>query len=148
MPGPNPSILKMRSGQNAIAGGGTIPGWISGDIASLAAAGTATIVFDLGPNWGQYGVVQLAVVPAGPSSGLSGVKAFSSSDAALNAAVDPQLNYTWATSFGVVSAAINAPQSAMFSPMDRYFIVQATNADGVNPQGAGAFVQLAANPFI
>lgn len=148
MPGPNPSILKMRSGQNAVAGGGTIPGWISGDIASLAAAGTATIVFDLGPNWDQYNVVQLAVVPAGPSSGLSGVAAYSSNDASFSAAADPQLNYTWATSFGVASAAINAPQSAMFSPMDRYLIVRATNADGVNPQGAGAFVQLAAYPFV
>ncbi len=148
MPGPQPSILKMRSGQNAVAGGTTQPGWVSGDIAALAAAGTATIIFDLGPNWDQYNVVQLAVVPAGPSSGLSGVAAYSSADPAFNAAADPQLNYTWSTSFGVAAAAINAPQAAMFSPMDRYLIVRATNADGANAQGAGAFVQLAAYPFI
>lgn len=148
MPGPNPSITKMRSGQNAVAGGGTIPGWISGDIASLAAAGTATIVFDLGPNWDQYGVVQLAFVPAGPSSGLSGVAVYSSSDAAFSAATDPQLNYTWATAVGAASMAITTPQSAMFSPMDRYMIIRATNADGANPQGAGAFVALAAYPYI
>jgi hypothetical protein len=148
MPGPNVSILKMRSGQNAVAGGTTQPGWVSGDIAALAAAGTATIVFDLGPNWDQYNVVQLAVVPAGPSSGLSGVSAYSSPEASFSAAADPQLNHTWATSFGAAVAAINAPQSAMFSPMDRYLIVRATNADGANAQGAGAFVALAAYPFV
>jgi hypothetical protein len=138
----------MRSGQNAVAGGTTQPGWVSGDIASLAAAGTATLIFDLGPNWDQYNVVQLGFVPAGPSSGLSGVAVYSSGDAAFNAAADPQLNYTWATAVGAASMAINAPQSAMFSPMDRYLIVRATNADGVNAQGAGAFVALAAYPFI
>lgn len=148
MPGPQPSILKMRSGQSAVAGGTTQPGWVNGDIASLAAAGTATIIFDLGPNWDQYNVVQVALVPAGPSSGLSGVAAYSSADPAFSAAADPQLNYTWGTSFGAAAAAMSAPQSAMFSPMDRYLIVRATNADGANAQGAGAFVQLAAYPFI
>jgi hypothetical protein len=148
MPGPNVSILRMRSGQSGVAGGTTQPGWVSGDIAALAAAGTATIVFDLGPNWDQYNVVQLALVPAGPSSGLSGVAAYSSANAAFDATVDPQLNYTWATAVGAASMAINAPQSAMFSPMDRYLIVRATNADGANAQGAGAFVALAAYPFV
>ena len=149
MPGPQPSILKMRSGQNAVAGGTTQPGWVSGDIASLAAAGAATVIFDLGPNWDQYNVVQVALVPAGPSSGLSGVAAYSSADPAFNAAQDPQLNYTWGTSFGpAAGAAAAAPQSAMFTPMDRYLIVRATNADGANAQGAGAFVQLSAHPFI
>jgi len=139
----------MRSGQNAVAGGTTQPGWVSGDIASLAASGTATLVFDLGPNWDQYNVVQVAVVPAGPSSGLSGVAVYSSADAAFSAATDPQLNYTWGVSFGpAAGAAVTTPQSAMFSPMDRYLIVRATNADAVNAQGAGAFVQLAASPFI
>jgi hypothetical protein len=148
MPGPQPSILRMRSGQNAVAGGTTQPGWVSGDIAALAAAGTATVVFDLGPNWDQYNVVQVALVPAGPSSGLSGVSVHSSADASFNAATDPQLNYTWGTPFGAAAVAMSVPQSAMFSPMDRYLIVRATNADGVNAQGAGAFVQLAAYPFI
>ena len=148
MPGPNPSILNMRSGQNQVAGGGTQPGWISGDIANLAASGVATIIFDLGPNWDQYNVVQLGVVPAGPSSGLSGVSAFSSDDPNFNAALDVQLNNCWATAFGAVAAAINAAQSCAFSPMGRYFIVRATNADGANAQGAGAFVRLAAYPFV
>lgn len=148
MPGPQPSILKMRSGQNAVAGGGTIPGWVSGDIASLAAAGTATIVFDLGPNWDQYNCVQVGVVPAGPSSGLSGVSAYSSDDASFNAALDVQLNNVWGATFGAISAAVAAPQSTIFAPMGRYFIVRATNADGANSQGAGAFVQICAYPFV
>ena len=73
MPGPQPSILKMRSGVAAVAAGN-------------------------GPGW--------------------------------------------------VSAAVAAPQSCDFSPMGRYFIVRATNADGANAQGAGAFVQLCAYPVV
>jgi hypothetical protein len=138
----------MRTGVAAVAGGTTQPGWVSGDIAALAAAGTATIVFDLGPNWDQYNVVQLAVVPAGPSSGLSGVAVYSSDDTNFNAAVDPQLNYTWATAVGAASMAIAAPQSAMFTPQSRYMIVRATNADGANAQGAGAFMQLSMHSVI
>ena len=148
MPGPNPSILNMRSGQNAIAPGGTQFGWVSGDIASLVALAVATIVFDLGPNWDQYNVVQVGVVPAGPSSGLTAVSVFSSDDATFNAATDVQLNNVWATTFGVVSVAIAAPQSSGFSPMGRYLIVRATNVDAVNAQGAAAFVRVTAYPFI
>ncbi|AKA60337.1 hypothetical protein P26218_34 [Rhodoferax phage P26218] len=148
MPGPNPSILNMRSGQNAIAGGGTQFGWISGDIAGLALSATAIAIFDLGPNWDQYNVVQVGVVPAGPSSGLSAVQVFSSDDAAFNATTDVQLNNTWATTFGAISAAITTPQTSGFSPMGRYLIVRATNADGINAQGAGAFIRVTAYPFV
>src|SRR5574343_1610368 len=144
MPGPQPSILKMRTGVNAVAGGGTQPGWISGDIAALAASATATMVFDRGPQWGQYNCVQVAVVPAGPSSGLNAVSAFSSDDATFAAASDVQLNNVWGATFGAISAAVNAAQSTIFAPMGRYFIVRATNADAVNAQGAGAFVQICA----
>ena len=147
MPGPQPSILNMRSGQNAIAPGNG-PGWISGDIAGLALSATATATFDLGPNWDQYNCVQVGVVPAGPSSGLSAVQAFSSDDATFNAATDVQLNNVWGATYAAISAAITTPQTCSFAPMGRYFIVRATNADGVNAQGAGAFVRLTAYPFI
>lgn len=148
MPGPQPSILNMRSGQNAVAGGGSQPGWISGDIASLALSATATLVFDLGPNWDQYNCVQVGVIPAGPSSGLSAVQAFSSDDAAFSAATDIQLNNVWGATYGAISAAITTPQTCSFAPMGRYFIVRATNADGVNAQGATAFVRITAYPVI
>lgn len=148
MPGPQPSILKMRSGVAAVAGGGTIPGWISGDIASLAASATATLIYDLGPNWDQYNVVQVGVVPAGPSTGLSGVSVFSSDDATFNAAQDVQLNSVWGATFANLVAAITSAQTACFAPMGRYLIVRATNADAVNAQGAGAFVLVCAYPVI
>lgn len=148
MPGPNPSILNMRSGQGAIAPGGSQFGWVSGDIASLALSATATAIFDLGPNWDQYNCVQVGVVPAGPSSGLSAVQAFSSDDAAFTAATDVQLNNVWGATFGAISAAVTTPQTCSFAPMGRYFIVRATNADAVNAQGAGAFLRVTAYPFI
>lgn len=148
MPGPNPSILNMRSGQNAIAGGGSQFGWVSGDIASLVALAVATIVFDLGPNWDQYPVIQVGVMPAGPSSGLSAFSVSSSDNAVYSAATDLPLNNVWATAMGSISVAVAAPQTGSFSPMGRYVIVRATNADAVNAQGAGAFVRLCAYPFV
>jgi hypothetical protein len=147
MPGPQPSILNMRSGQNAIAVGNG-PGWVSGDIASLALSATATVIFDLGPNWDQYNCVQVGVVPAAPSSGLSAVQAFSSDDAVFSATSDVQLNNVWGATYGALSAAITTPQTCIFAPMGRYFIVRATNADGVNAQGATAFIRITAYPFI
>lgn len=148
MPGPQPSILNMRSGQNAIAPGGSQFGWVSGDIASLALSATATLVFDLGPNWDQYNVVQVGVVPAAPSSGLSAVKAYSSDDAVFSATTDVLLNNVWGATYAGISAAITTPQTCSFAPMGRYFIVQATNADAVNAQGATAFVRVTAYPVI
>lgn len=44
--------------------------------------------------------------------------------------------------------AVATPQTCIFAPMGRYFIVRATNADAVNAQGAGAFVRITAYPFI
>lgn len=148
MPGPQPSILNMRSGQNAIAPGGSQFGWVSGDIASLALSATATLVFDLGPNWDQYNVVQVGVVPAAPSSGLSAVQAYSSDDAVFNATTDVLLNNVWGATYAGISAAVATPQTCSFAPMGRYFIVRATNADGVNAQGATAFVRITAYPVI
>ena len=148
MPGQQTSILNMRSGQNAVASGGSMPGWISGDIASLAALQVATAIFDLGPNWDQYNCVQVGIVPAGPSSGLTAVSAFSSDDAAFNAATDVQLNNVWGATFAALSVAVAAPQTCIFAPMGRYFIVRATNVDAVNAQGAGAFIRITAYPFI
>lgn len=148
MPGPNPSILNMRSGQSAVAGGGTQFGWVSGDIASLVALAVATLVFDLGPNWDQYPVIQVGVMPAAPSSGLSAFQVYSSDDAVFSATADLPLNNVWATTLGSISAAVATPQTGSFSPMGRYVIVRATNADAVNAQGAGAFVRVCAYPFV
>lgn len=147
MPGQQTSILNMRSGQNAVAPGNG-PGWVSGDIASLVALAVATAIFDLGPNWDQYNCVQLHVVPAGPSSGLTAVSAFSSDDATFSAATDVQLNNVWGATFAALSVAVAAPQTCIFAPMGRYFIVRATNVDAVNAQGAGAFIRITAYPFI
>lgn len=139
--------LSLRSGVSAIAGGGAGPGWVSGEIASLAASGTATVIFDLGPNWQAYGSVQIAVVPAGPSSGLSNVTVRSSDDATFSATADPTLNSTNATTFGTgIAASVTTPQSSFVAPMGRFLGVIATNADGVNAQGATAFVQICAYP--
>lgn len=148
MPGQQTSILNMRSGQNAVAPAGSMAGWVSGDIASLAALGVATAIFDLGPNWDQYNCVQVGIIPAAPSSGLTAVQAFSSDDATFNAATDVQLNNVWGATFAALSVAVATPQTCIFAPMGRYFIVRATNVDAVNAQGAGAFIRITAYPFI
>jgi hypothetical protein len=124
MAGINAPIATLKSGTGQRSAGSG-PAWVSGYIASLAALGVATVVFDLGPNFDQYVIVQYAVSPLGPSSGLSAVAAFSSDTIALDA---------------------SGPASILARPMGRYFIVQATNADAVNALGAASFVRISAYP--
>jgi len=139
----SPPNLFMRTGRNAVAGGGTQPGWVSGDLANQAANTLNTIVFDLGPTWYNYRFVQIAVNPEGPSTGLS-VSCRSSDDAVFSAAEDALLNAASGTAFGAVAVAITSPQTCVYRPMGRYFIVRPQNTDLVNAQGPNALIRLTA----
>ena len=150
MPGPNMSILTMRSGVNPVAPSlsNTRPGWVSGDIANLAPSSSAVVIFDLGPNWDQFGSVQVAFLFSPLPGGLSAVTAHSSDNATLTIGqLDVQLGSAFSPTFSGASATLTTPQSCVFKPMARYFILQATNADGTNPHTGAAFVQLCAYPY-
>lgn len=54
-------VLVMMTGANQVNGGvpgGSQGGWLSGNPASLGSNGVVTSVFDLGPQWNQYGLLQ------------------------------------------------------------------------------------------
>lgn len=50
-----PPILVMETDSTPVTLGGDQPGWVSGSIANLGIGVTGTMIFDLGPNWDQYG---------------------------------------------------------------------------------------------
>lgn len=130
-----------RTGQNAVAANSSQDGWVSGDPASLAASGTVTALFDLGPNWDNVGLIQVGVTPVAPSSGVT-VTVKSSSDTTIDA-TDQILNHANGAAIGgaaAVSVTAAAPGSGWFRPMARFLAVVVVNADGVNALGATSFI--------
>ena len=133
------------SGVAAVAGGGVTGGWVSGQIASLALSGSATTLFDIGPNWDRYNRVTFTVFPQAPSTGLTAIIVSGSDTVALNNERRPRdIN---ASAPGSVNfAATSAAGSVSFSvrPIGRFVHVQATNADGTAAQGAAAKITMVA----
>lgn len=134
----------FTSGSNAVTGGADSAGWVSGDIASLAASATVDVIFDLGPKWQHINWVMVSITPVTPSSGLSAVMMSGSDTAAFNAT--RRLQAVNSLSFGVISAALtsaNGSQMLPVKPFGRFFIIRATNADASNAQGATAHATIA-----
>lgn len=144
----NPAIFNLRSGVAAVAADGTpqVPGWVSGDLANLGASASIDVIFDLGPNYDSYPIVQIAHSDVTGSSGVTVTSVRGSSDSASTAA-DPVLNYAGAQAVGSVSGVSSAAGRSFFvRPMGRFLITRFANADAVNPVNAQAFVALAAYP--
>lgn len=147
MPGNNLPVLTMKSGIGAVSSP-LIPGWVSGDIASLAALGSVNVIFNLGSNWDQYNYLQVAVAVIGPSTGLSAVQVFGSTTPGIDA-TSPRLGPIYSVAYTPLSAAITVAggvASAIFRPMGQYVAVSATNADGVSATGAASKITLGAYP--
>jgi hypothetical protein len=140
-----PPVVMMETGVNpVIAGNG--PGWVSGTPANLA-AGTSTnvlVLFDLGPNWQNYTMLQAIINGALPSSGLTGFQLFSRDDPAV--AINMSRRLFQANGSGsTISLAITSGSAigTTARPMGRYLIASMNNADATNAQGTGAKVTLA-----
>ena len=142
-------VLVMETNGTPVVSGGDAAGWVSGTIANLAASTAAQCVFDLGPDWDQYQFCQVIVSPVGPSTGLNSVGVFSSDTASLNTSRRLRDAQTSATPFSTTNVSLptsSGTQAGYFRPAGRYMIVQATNSDATNAQGAAAKVTLAAYP--
>ena len=137
--------LVMETDVAQVAGGGRA-GWVSGSPSGLAAATSVTVIFDLGPEWDQYGLVDLAFFPVAPSSGFSNVSAAGSDTAALNSARKLQLVASTALGnlFSASLLSTNGALGATARPMGRYVILLLTNADATNALGASSKVTLTA----
>lgn len=138
--------LSMRSGANQVAAGGTQFGWVSGDLGGLAASGSIDIFFDLGPSWAAYSLVQIGHTGVSGSSGVTVATVRSSDDTALDVQ-DIVLNSAFGTALGQLTGTSSAAgRTGFVRPQGRYLIVSMTNADAVNPVGAGASVRVTAYP--
>lgn len=139
--------LVMEAGVNPVTPGGSVPGWVSGDIASLAASGSVSVIFDLGPHWDRYGMAAVAVTPNGPSSGLNAVQVFGSDSTAYD--FTKRLGHAFGTGWTATHSNLttaNGPMQSNVRPSGRYLIIQAANADAVNAQGVQATVIVSAYP--
>lgn len=136
-PGIPPTIYMETDVGAVVAGNG--PGWVSGTPANLAASGSATAIFDLGPSWADYNLLQLSVLCAGPSTGLNGVETCTVDTPAWvshrrHNAVGSN------TPTGVYASITTAIGTAQWwvRPTGRYLLMRGTNADATNAVGATA----------
>lgn len=139
----------METGVNPVTPGGSVPGWVSGDPAGLAASAQVHAIFDLGPHWERYGLVAVTVNPTVPSSGFSAVQA-SGADTPSNYDARRALAHAFQSGgqsrmFVAFTTGAGAGQ-VFLRPNGRFFTVNATNADATNAMGANAKFTLAAYP--
>lgn len=136
-------VLVMEAGLNQVVGGGQA-GWVSGNPSALADGATVIAVFDLGPDWDQYPILQLIIYPVGAAS-FSALQVLGSDTQAYvvkrrlrpaNAAGD------FATFYNTVATA-GGPTSAYTRPAGRYVTVIATNTAGSGAMGASTFTLVA-----
>lgn len=138
-----------ETGVSAIGAGGPTGGWVSGDVASLAASATVICLFDLGPEWRKYDRLTVTVLPVAPSSGFSNVDTcFSDTTTRNSARRPPSIGIsaaTYSTNFTSSLTTAVGTVGNVLPIMGRYVHVQLTNADGVNALGATAKVIVAAS---
>lgn len=139
-------VLLMQTDVAQVPGGAGA-GWVSGTPSGLAASATVNCVFDLGPDWDQYGVAAVGVLPIGPSSGMANVQAMGSDNTAPNPA--RRLKDMAVAGSANSSFAINTSSNGHtfhVRPFGRYLIVSVSNADAANALGAASKVSVAAYP--
>ena len=139
-------VLVMETGANPVVGGGPAAGWVSGNPAGLADGATSSAVFDLGPEWDQYPILQIIINPVGATS-FTGVQIFGSDTPSYLSrrrlrSIDATGDF--ATFFNTVATA-GGPQATSLRPAGRYITVIATNTAGSGAMGASA-VTLVAYP--
>lgn len=141
-----PSTLgPYLAGSTAVAAGSG-PGWVSGDIKSMAASTVNTVIWDLGALWHQYPVVALMLNPQGPSTGLNPVQCWNTATAAIPTGVDLLRRALPALAAGVMGTinlnalTVTGPQQILLRSADRYLVCSATNSDIVNATGALASI--------
>lgn len=143
-----PAVLVMETGVNPVIAGGDRAGWISGDPANLALSATVNCLFDLGPDWQHFPLVQAAINPTPPSTGLGSITLVSS-DSAASFTAKRRLGYANAVASGTIFLSLpsaSATNTFMVRPMGRYLQVNLTNADAAAAQGALTAVVLTAYP--
>lgn len=135
-------VVIMETG--LIAPGG--PTWISGNPANLAGNASVNCLFDLGPDWMDYTMLQVVIRSQGPSTGLINITATSRDNpvAAVNGNRYLKEMYNTATSILYASVLTsNAAGCINLRPMGRYLVINMTNGDATNAIGSQAGIAIA-----
>lgn len=139
-------VLVMEAGIGPVSPGGPDAGWVSGNLANLGPSATVQAVFDLGPDWDQYGLCQLNVLnPTSPHAGL-GVQPGGSDTTAYSGS--RRLSHAFSAQSDITYKIVGAAKSEALTmrPVGRYLVVILGNADAAVPISAAARVVLTAYP--
>lgn len=139
--------IRVFSTTGVAVNGTSDAGWVSGTIASLAASGTATIIFDLGADWVFYPYVRIYFTALAPSSGLINTSVNSSATIGGTLLRQGFIDTDSVSTTYLTLASANGPQTADIRPMGRYIYISATNGDGANALGATSRIDLAQYPY-
>ena len=139
-------VLVMETDVAAVTAGGATPGWVSGSPANLALSASVNCVFDLGPEWAQYGEVAINVLSTGPSTGMQILLRGSDTVAPTTARAMRDVTTTTLRPLSDPLTTAAAVGSYVVKPCGRYVIAQITNNDAANAQGATSKVTLTAFP--
>lgn len=139
--------IRVFSTTGVAVTGSAEAGWVSGTIASLAASGTATIIFDLGADWVYYPFVRIYVNALAPSSGLINTSVNSAATVGGTLLRQGFMDTDSVSTTYLTFASANGPQTVDFRPMGRYVYISATNGDGANALGASSRIDLAQYPY-
>jgi hypothetical protein len=139
------AVKIATAGVSAVTPLGNSFGWVSGDIANLAASGSVDVIFDLGPDWRDVTLCTMTCTPVGPSTGFVGIQV-SGSDTAT---YDATRRITGAFNTGMGSSYLTATTAAgsqqfIFRPFGRFVFYRCPNGDAGNAIGATAKISLTA----
>lgn len=132
-----PPVLCMEAGVNPVSPSTPDPGWVSGNPAGAAPGAAVSCVFDLGADWDQYGLAQVAIInSANPHAGI---------DVQISGSDSPgwfgprRLNHAYVrTGSTLYERTPQATSQQVFvRPMGRFLNVMVVNADGAVSNGAG-----------
>ena len=136
----------FETGVNAVQAGTRFGGWVSGDLANLAASATVNALFDLGDDWESFVFGAAVIFPSSPSTGLGSVQVFGRPDGVAGVYPSRRLKDPASTGASTNLATITTgpgPQQITFRPMGRYVVISATNSDATNAQGGSGKITLA-----
>lgn len=139
-------VLVMESGSNQIIPNITFYGWVSGNLANLQPSTQVDIIFDLGPLWNQYNLLQLSFHIT-QSIGINHVHISGNDIQSFNTkrrlCVLSDSNFPEIYDDLTISTGT---KSAYFKPMGRFVIIRATNSDTVNSLGVDSGIVLVGYP--
>lgn len=144
-----PPVLVMETDRDPVIAGGNQAGWVSGSPAGLAASASLICIFDLGPNWDQYVMLDVGVYPQAPSIGMKNIAIRGGDTAAYNDRRRANIATPSVLKLDAVystAPSANAAVSITVRPRGRYVFVNMDNSDAGAALGGQSLVTVIAYP--